>query len=358
MPSVPTSPEINLAQWPEDGLERVPQCPICGSSRRRLLHGGLRDRVFCCAPGQWDLQGCEECGTGYLDPRPTPATIGLAYRNYSTHTPVAGVEYSKATGWRRFRIAQRNAYLNANYGYQLKPAAWNPIFLGAARRRRFDTFTGFFRYPGPGARVLDIGCGNGSYLWQMRSLGWEVCGVEPDPKSAAHARAAGLDVRDGLLANQTLPESHFHGITMTHVIEHLHDPMDTLRRCWKLLKPGGQITITTPNLGAYGHSLFGADWLPLDPPRHLILFTEASLRRAMENCGFTVSRPPHPSLKARELFHTSLGLQLAGPMKKRQRELPWPVRMKKEWLAAQADRATRRDPSLAEELLLLGRKAE
>jgi SAM-dependent methyltransferase len=165
-----------------------------------------------------------------------------------------------------------------------------------------------------------------------------------------------LDVRDGLLQQQSLPEAYFDAITMTHVIEHLHDPMDTLHRCWKLLKPGGQITVTTPTWDARGHQIFGVDWLALDPPRHLILFTEASLRRAMESCGFVVTRPPRPSLKAQELFHASFCLQLAGKEKRRERELPWTLNLRKKWLAAQADRATRSNPAVAEEAVLLGKK--
>jgi 2-polyprenyl-3-methyl-5-hydroxy-6-metoxy-1,4-benzoquinol methylase len=356
MANLSNSPEINLGNWPDGGLETVSRCPVCGDSRRKLIHANMRDRVFCCAPGEWNLHACAGCGSAYLDPRPTPATIGLAYKNYCTHASGGGVEYAKANWWRRFRIAQRNAYLNANYGYNLKPAAWNPIFLNRARRRRFDSFTGFFRWPGIGACVLDIGCGNGSFLWQMRSLGWEVCGVEPDPQSAARAREAGLDVRAGMLQQQAFPDAHFDGITMTHVVEHLHEPMDTLRRCWQLLKPGGQITLTTPNLDSRGHAIFGADWMALDPPRHLVLFTETSLRRALESCGFVVSRPPRPSLKARELFHTSFTLRLAGNSKKREKILPWPVRLKKEWLAAQAGRAARKNPAVAEEVVLLGKK--
>ena len=290
MAIVSTTVENQVECWPEGGLESVPRCPVCESGERKLLHAHLRDRVFQNAPGEWDLHTCGDCGSAYLDPRPTAATIGLAYRKYLTHTPGGGVDYAKANWWRRFRIAQRNAYLNANYGYQLKPAAWNPIFLGSSRRRRFDSFTGFFRWPGSGARVLDIGCGNGSFLWQMRSLGWEVCGVEPDPQSASHARTAGLDVRAGLLQQQSFPEAHFDGITMTHVIEHLHEPMDTLRRCWKLLKPGGQITAATPNIGSRGHQVFGVNWFALMPPTHLVLFTENSLRRALESCGFEIGR--------------------------------------------------------------------
>jgi len=342
--------------WPEGGLETVSRCPVCGGSRRQLVHADLRDRVFRCAPGKWNLQECSDCGSAYIDPRPTPATIGLAYQVYCTHAPTGGVEYATASRWRRYRIAQRNGYLNRHYGYQLRPAARVPLWMTDARRRRFESFTGYLRFPGAGARVLDIGCGNGSFLWQMRSVGWEVCGVEPDPQSAAYARAAGLDVRDGLLQQQTLPEAHFDGITMIHVIEHLHEPMDTLRRCWKLLKPGGQITVATPNVASRGHQIFGVDWFALMPPTHLVLFTENSLRRALESCGFVVSRPPRPSLRAQEMFKASYTLVLAGPDKKREQELPWPARFKVKWLAARADLATRRNPAVAEELVLLGKK--
>jgi len=342
--------------WPESGLETVPRCPVCGHGERKLVHAGLRDRIFCCAPGQWNIHQCHDCGSGYLDPRPTPATIGLAYKQYMTHSPTGGVDYATASWWRRFRIKQRNGYLNANYGYNLKPAVRGPFYLSPTRRRRFDSFTGYFRFPGPGARVLDIGCGNGGFLWQMRSLGWEVCGVEPDPQSAGHARASGLDVRDGLLQQQSWPDASFDAISLHHVIEHLHDPVDTLRHCWKLLKPGGQITIKTPNLSSRGHAIFGADWMPLDPPRHLVLFTEASLRRAMKFHGFVVSLAPHPSLKAPGLFHTSYCLQLAGNSKKRERHLPWPAQLKVKWLAAQANRATRKNPAVTEELVMLGIK--
>lgn len=343
--------------WPAGGLEKVPHCPVCGSERRELLHQGLRDRVFRCAPGRWDLQLCGGCGSGYLDPRPTLETIGLAYTRYWTHAPAAGLDYSKASWWRRFRIAQRNKYLNTHYGYHLKPATGYPLFLRDSRRRRFDGFTGFLRFPGPGARLLDVGCGNGSFLWQMRSLGWEVCGVEPDPKAVELARAAGFDVRPGLLPQQSLPEAHFDAVVMSHVIEHLHEPMDTLRRCWKLLKPGGQVSIATPNFGSVGRHHFGADWFALMPPTHLVLFTEKSLRGALEACGFTVTRPPRPSLKAHEYFRQSFVLRHGGDPMTKNAKLPWSARREISRLSAAADRAAQRDPAGAEELILLGRKA-
>ena len=238
MSTEPNDSNASTGHWPADGLENVPNCPVCVSSQRRLDYTGMTDQVFHLAPGQWNLYRCESCGSAYLDPRPTLATIGLAYSNYYTHTQTGGMKPGAVSWWRQRRISQRNHYLNKFFGYDLKPAAKVSFFLSNTRRRRFDRYAGYLRFPGPGARLLDIGCGNGSFLWQMRSLGWEVCGVEPDRKPAELARAAGLDVRVGLLPQVPLPETHFDAVTLSHVIEHLHDPVETFIVAGNFSNPG------------------------------------------------------------------------------------------------------------------------
>ena len=350
----PNGSNAGPGQWPAGSLENVPNCPVCVSSRRQLAYAGLTDQVFHCAPGQWNLFRCEGCGSAYLDPRPTLATIGLAYSNYYTHTQTGSVKPGAVSWWRQRRISQRNHYLNKYYGYDLKPAAQFIFFMSGGRRRRFDRYAGYLRFPGPGARLLDIGCGNGSFLWQMRSLGWEVCGVEPDPKSAEPARAAGLEVRAELLPQQPWPEGHFDAITMFHVVEHLYDPVHTLIDCCKLLKPGGQLVIATPNYGAIGREFFGCDWRGLEIPRHLVLFTEKSLWEAMERSGFAVSRPARPSLNARAMFKLSLNLRREREQSEPPVGSPKISRWQREWLAFKADRATKADPRHTEELILLG----
>ena len=342
--------------WPEDGLEFVGTCPVCGSAAREQLYRGLRDRVFFCAAGEWNLFRCAECGTGYLDPRPNLKSIAAAYSSYYTHDDASGVERPPRSRWRKYRTAQRNAYLNQRYGYALKPAPSElPRSLSTERRQRFDKYVCFLPYPGPGARVLDVGCGNGRLLMQLRSVGWEVCGVEPDPKSAAQAAASGLDVRVGLLED-SLPEAHFDAVTMNHVIEHLHDPLETLRRCARVLKPGGMISIATPNFAAAGRRIFGADWFALDPPRHLVLFTPDSLRRALESSGFQ----PEPSIRlrltAKAMFRRSMHIRRGSDPMRGKPRLPPGLRLKAAAMAWQANRTTRRHPEQAEELMLLAHR--
>jgi 2-polyprenyl-3-methyl-5-hydroxy-6-metoxy-1,4-benzoquinol methylase len=354
MAALSTADTLNI-EWPAGGLEDVPDCPVCGSRRRQLAYEGLTDRAFLCAPGRWNLYSCDDCGSAWLDPRPTPSAIPLAYASYYTHATTGEPNPRRASWLRRRRIAERNQFLNTHYGYDLKPSA-PPLFLTGKRQRRFDRYAGYLRYPGPGAQLLDIGCGNGSFLLQMRSLGWEVSGVEPDPKAAEQACAAGLNVQAGLLPQASLPEGCFDAAILAHVIEHLHDPVATLRQCWKLLKPGGTLVICTPNYESRGCALFGPCWRGLETPRHLVLFTEKSLWQAMERCGFSVSRTPRPALNARPMFRASCLLrdeyQNAGPRAR----LPWRIRLQCDWAAFKADRAAQYDPRHGEELILLGTK--
>jgi SAM-dependent methyltransferase len=153
---------------------------------------------------------------------------------------------------------------------------------------RVDRWVRHLPAPGPDDRLLDVGSGSGAFLAQMRDLGWTTEGVEPDPAGAAVARRAGLSITEGTVDDLDSPErvGTFSAVTMSHVIEHVHEPSRTLAVVRRLLRPGGTLWIATPNLRSLGHRLFGASWLGLDPPRHLVLFTHLSLARLLDNAGF------------------------------------------------------------------------
>src|SRR5438552_4794329 len=112
--------------WPAEDLEDVGACPICGEPARAMLHDGLEDRIFEAAPGRWQLWRCISCRCAYLDPRPTRASIGAAYRRYFAR------QAEQRPTPRRLE-ALRNGYLNRRYGYALEPAtrmgaAFLPLF--------------------------------------------------------------------------------------------------------------------------------------------------------------------------------------------------------------------------------------
>jgi SAM-dependent methyltransferase len=143
-------------------------------------------------------------------------------------------------------------------------------------------------------RVLDIGFGDGGFLHYAKALGWQAVGTDFDPKVVEQARARGLDVHQGTLGD--VPGT-FDAITLCHVIEHLNDPVATLKECFARLNPGGFIWIETPSIDALGLKRFGSAWRGLEPPRHLVLFNRQSLREALAGAGFSaIEDLPQPSV--------------------------------------------------------------
>jgi 2-polyprenyl-3-methyl-5-hydroxy-6-metoxy-1,4-benzoquinol methylase len=277
--------------------EALGACPVCGSATRTLLHAALADDSFRAVAGSWSLWRCGGCGNGYLDPRPDRASIGQAYQRYYTHaaTPTAA---APALSWRgRVRLWMEDGYLQRRYGAPRPATALGAWLYGGLLPWRHASDTRWRHLPGPGRgrRLLDLGCGDGAFLRQAQAGGWQVQGLDPDPQAVAEARRQGLPVREGGLEALAGQAGAFDLITLSHVIEHVHDPAALLADCHRLLKPGGSLWLATPNLDAGGHALFGRHWRGLEAPRHLVLFHEDGLRRLLAAAGFvTTRRLPSP----------------------------------------------------------------
>jgi 2-polyprenyl-3-methyl-5-hydroxy-6-metoxy-1,4-benzoquinol methylase len=285
--------------------EAVGACPVCGDGRSELLYADLVDRLYT-APGSWQLRRCSGCRAAYLDPRPTPESIATAYDVYYTHEPTP--EPNRETGAvRQLRKALRSGYLNGRYGYRLRPATplgrlVVPLLPG--QRAAADRYVRQLARPREDARVLDVGCGNGEFLLEMRAAGWSAQGLETDARAVARAREHGLDVRHGALGDGVYPARSFDAVTLSHVLEHLHDPVGTLRTCREILRDDGVLWIATPNLASDGHARYGRAWRGLEPPRHLVLFTPSALVRALEQAGFRVVSFQRPA-SARWVYDAS-----------------------------------------------------
>ncbi len=150
------------------------------------------------------------------------------------------------------------------------------------RRRRAVAINGLFARPG---RVLDIGCGRGQMLQELRSMGWECFGTE-FPGQAA--KGLPFRVYDSDLVDLHLPGESFDAITLWHVFEHLKDPFSALAEIGRILKPGGLLVISVPNIDSLQAMIFGENWLHLDLPRHIYHFSPPSLSRALEKKGFII----------------------------------------------------------------------
>lgn len=276
--------------WPASELESVSNCPVCGDTGRTILHDGLIDNVFFVAPGKWTLHSCNQCRSAYLDPRPTPASIAKAYGTYYTHAVDADNDNASKFGiTRRLRRMMSNGYLNHIYGTKMQPSSILGPWIAKLMPHRRQMLDNRFRYLPKtikGKRLLDIGCGNGDFLVSAQEAGWQVSGIEPDPKAAEVAHQRGVDVIVGTVALLADESNCFDAITLSHVIEHVYEPKQLLQAVMRLLKPGGIFYLETPNIQSHGAMLFGENWRGIETPRHLVLFNPESLAGLVSVTGF------------------------------------------------------------------------
>jgi SAM-dependent methyltransferase len=207
--------------------------------------------------GDFTLRQCALCGLICLDPRPTAEAIARFY-------PEDYLAFQSAPGEEPSRLKQ----LDRRTGIE---QLCRPIVQLA----------------GPRGRILDVGCATGNFLDGMRTRGWETWGVEPSAYAARYAREhLRLDVREGTLEQAGFTGEFFDVITLWHVFEHVYDPQATLAEAARILKPGGWVSLTVPNLESWEARLMGRYWLGWDIPRHLFLYPRPVLRRYLAEAGF------------------------------------------------------------------------
>lgn len=293
------------ATWPSRELETLGACPVCGARARGLAYKDLQDRVFFCAPGAWTAWTCALCHVAYVDPRPTLESIHAAYNSYYTHdVPSASFTGELLT---KLQIGIRHSYLNKRLGYRLPralPFGW--LVYKALRPQAIVTNHTIRHLPPPRSgenRLLDIGCGDGEFLIIARDIGFDVQGLEVDPVSRAVAQKAGLTVHPGPFPGSTLEPNSYDHVTMSHVLEHFHDPAAALQEAFNLLKPGGRIWVKVPNLAALSHEHFKKNAFLLDPPRHLVMFDGVSLTALLSKIGFAGTTAMPPSLLDQKNFY-------------------------------------------------------
>lgn len=140
-------------------------------------------------------------------------------------------------------------------------------------------------YEGEG-KILDIGCNNGLYLFILKSLGWKVLGVEINPALAEAQKELGIEVRHTALQEAHFEEGSFDMVRLSHVLEHLHRPFETLREIARVLRPKGRLYITVPNQRSLAFFFFKDLWY--GAAGHLYCFSPYTLTRLCEKAGFSL----------------------------------------------------------------------
>src|SRR5439155_8114263 len=198
--------------------ESVPECPLCYKAGE-IYYTGLKD-IAWPTPGEWTYRNCVDCEVLWLDPRPKTECFGIIYpEDYVTHVqPTDSLLTIRPSLIGGLRLEVKLEVLHRAYGYHLTSHKLTSWFIGmlAAHIPAVKRWAGYavrFLQACKG-RLLDVGCGNGEFIYTMSNLGWQVCGIEPDRMSAALGRKVGLKILDSSVECVPLEPNNLDAITL------------------------------------------------------------------------------------------------------------------------------------------------
>jgi SAM-dependent methyltransferase len=144
-----------------------------------------------------------------------------------------------------------------------------------------------------GARVLEVGAGDGRFVSRLRDAGFDATGIEPSEGAVRMARAREAPVERASLEDLRREPDSLDGAIAWHVLEHLDDPAEALARIGAWLRPGGRLVVACPNLASFQARIGGDRWFHQDVPRHRTHFTASGLRLLLERSGLRLERMSH-----------------------------------------------------------------
>ncbi len=226
----------------------------------------------------------------WLNPSPIPEDLPAAYADYMTHVPL---KESPRNFLNKAKARILSSYLQVHYGQSNRTMTTDRMLssiLYCFPGHRVDAdATAFGLKAIPGGKLLEIGCGRGTQLSLLGKLGWITEGLDTDATAVAIARQQNPSVHEGDVFSRAYAPGSFDAVVMSHVIEHVTSPLPLLAECHRIMKPHARLAILTPNLESWGHAIYKGNWYPLDPPRHIHLFTPASLMHLCRKAGFHIT---------------------------------------------------------------------
>jgi SAM-dependent methyltransferase len=281
----------------DESAETIEKCILCGSESSEIQFS-CEDRLYRL-PGVFGLVRCSGCSLYRLTPRPASKDLPYYYPEDGYHSyqrpGVSALTVKNRGRLGGLRDAIRLSALRS-LGYPVSTTSgWQLVVArtaaGIFRNRALYGLSYCFPPYFPEGRALDIGCGNGAYLSYLKPHGWQVIGVDVSSRAAEVAKSVfDIDVFVGELNDVPFSSESFDFVHMSHVIEHMTEPIETLKRIAELLKPGRVVYIETPNVDSDGFKAMGKYWFPLEAPRHIYLFSPDTLREALHRAGLRTTR--------------------------------------------------------------------
>jgi 2-polyprenyl-3-methyl-5-hydroxy-6-metoxy-1,4-benzoquinol methylase len=264
------------------------KCLICNQTGVKC-YCNVKDKLFETR-GRWTIYRCENCDIFWIAEKIKQEDLSHFYKNI----PVSETKFYNFDD-KNIRSYLKRLILGASFNYKKLVENKIELFLGYLlsalpiyKKIYFEVMGVKYKKNG---KLLDIGSGTGQFIYKMKNLGWDAYGIEPYNKRAAfYAQKKNLSVLNQPFEDTKFPDNYFNVIVINHVIEHLPNPIVVLHECYRILKPGGELILNTPNSNSLVHKIFGENYYHLDPPRHLYLFSIKALEKIFRSTGFVLEK--------------------------------------------------------------------
>lgn len=255
-------------------MKNLEECGICGNKSFKFLFK-QKDKNMGFDE-EFSLFECENCGIIFLGPQPSYSELKRHYSNEKYYSLKCIDKNSKKT---KLKLFLYNLYFNEKNKNFLLKLVFLPIkFMARGTIIKKD------------GRLLDVGSGSGQFLYEMKSLGLKVYGVEPGKFDEEGNKKCKLNIKNSSLTEAKYSKDFFDIITMNHVLEHINNPIETIRGVHRILKKKGIFIVGVPNSRSLAYKIFGKNWHQLDVPRHLFNYSEKILKKLLEKKGFKITK--------------------------------------------------------------------
>lgn len=234
------------------------KCKICRNNLSPWKENLFDDRHGY--PDNFDVYKCSNCGFGQTYPQISAAKISKIYAKYYPwkKTDISKIKARDFVKPHPFTIWRKGLFINGQYLVK------------------------------PGSKVLDVGCGLGHSLLELKSIGCKAYGIDPDPNASKLARKFNLKFKMAFITDNPFKGEFFDYVIANQVLEHTNNPKLFLESCKKRIRESGEIILSFPNVNSLTRLILGQKWLHWHIPYHLNFFTRKSIEILSQQCGLNI----------------------------------------------------------------------
>ena len=210
-------------------------CLICKSSKLTALEKYSKDHLYKCS----------ECGFIFSIKKPTHEELLEEYAKYARSNKISTITL-----------------------------------------KRYDDLLEQFEPYRINNNIIDIGAGDGHFIGKAKEKNWNTFATEFDDKSVELCKEKGAIVHQGKLESKNYKEGFFDVIYSSEVLEHINNPIEEIQSFNKILRTGGLVYITTPNLNSISHKILKNKWNIFNYPEHLCYYNSKTLNKLFKEAGF------------------------------------------------------------------------